>query len=102
MDRLKLTTLAERRLRGDLIETFKVVNNKVQYGQQLFKLGRSRRNLINRVNAKSPKDICRISASFISERVRPYWNDLPKSVRNVETVDSFKASLECYKNNTNI
>ena len=33
------------------------------------------------------------------ERVRPYWNDLPKSVRNVETVEYFKASLECYKTN---
>ena len=28
---LDLTTLAERRVRGDLIETFKIVNNVVDY-----------------------------------------------------------------------
>ena len=33
---LKLTTLAERRMRGDLIETIKVVRGFVNYGQSLF------------------------------------------------------------------
>ena len=39
-DRLKslhLTTLAERRMRGDLIETFKILRGLVNYGQGLFR-----------------------------------------------------------------
>ena len=43
---LKLTTLAERRMRGDLIETFKVVRGFVNYGQSLFKVSRSGLNLL--------------------------------------------------------
>ena len=35
---MKLTTLGERRLRGDLIETFKIVNGLVEYGNGMFRL----------------------------------------------------------------
>ena len=36
LEKLHLTTLLERRLRGDLIETYKIINNHVNYGSQLF------------------------------------------------------------------
>ena len=38
---LGLTTLLERRARGDLIETFKILSGNVQYGRSLFKTSRS-------------------------------------------------------------
>ena len=62
---LKLTTLAERRMRVDLIETFKVVRGFVNYGQSLFKVSRSGLNLLSRGNkvSRSRKD-------FLGERVR--------------------------------
>ena len=48
---LKLTTLAEHRMRGDLIETFKVVRGFVNYGQSLFiKVSRSGLNSLSRGN----------------------------------------------------
>ena len=102
LDRLKITTLAERRIRGDLIETFKILNNKVSYGQNLFKLGSSRRNLLTyrKSNTNLSKEVGKINDNFISERVKPYWNNLPKFVRDVSDVDMFKASLEQYKCNT--
>ena len=34
--RLRLTTLLERRMRGDLIETFKIINGFVNYGHKMF------------------------------------------------------------------
>ena len=33
---MNLTTLGERRIRGDLIKTFKVVTGKVKYGQDIL------------------------------------------------------------------
>ena len=39
LEAMSLTTLGERRLRGDLIETFKIVTGKVEYGKNVFKLG---------------------------------------------------------------
>ena len=36
LDKLKLTTLLERRVRGDLIEMFKIQEGFVSYGSELF------------------------------------------------------------------
>ena len=36
LQRLKLTTLFERRMRGDLIETLKILNDKNNYGKDFF------------------------------------------------------------------
>ena len=48
LEKLGLTTLLERRARGDLIETFKIVNGISDYGQHLFKISRSGTNVISR------------------------------------------------------
>ena len=37
LEYLNLTTLAERRIRGDLIEPFKMINGIVEYGQGIFR-----------------------------------------------------------------
>ena len=89
---LNLTTLAERRMRGDLIETFKIVRGFVNYGQSMFQISRSGMNLISRGNkvSKSRKD-------FLSERVINYWNNLPPYVKVSTSVDIFKCNLEAYK-----
>ena len=51
-------------MRGDLIETFKIVRGFVNYGQSMFQISRSGMNLVSRGNkvSKSRKD-------FLSERV---------------------------------
>ena len=41
LDALQITTLAERRVRGDLIEAYKIVNGLVEYGKDIFNLSRS-------------------------------------------------------------
>jgi hypothetical protein len=45
--RLGLTTLLERRARGDLIETFKIIKGIVNYGAGFFRYSRSGRNLLH-------------------------------------------------------
>ena len=94
-DRLKslhLTTLAERRMRGDLIETFKILSGLENYGQNLFRVSRSGLNLVSRGNKVS-----RSRQDFLSERVINYWNNLPNHVKLSTSVESFKCSLEAYK-----
>ena len=66
---LNLTTLAERRIRGDLIETFKIVNNVVDYGHDIFTLGRSGRNIVS-----CGLKVSSFRKKFFSERVIQYWN----------------------------
>ena len=59
--KMNLTTLGERRIRRDLIETFKVVTGKVKYGQDNFKLSRSGHNIISKINNSVAREICKIT-----------------------------------------
>ena len=75
LDNLKLTTLLERRVRGDLIEMFKIQEGFVDYGSDLF--GRAGRT----VSAKSkPHRFSTKEPDFFAQRVR-YWNSLPPLVK---------------------
>ena len=94
---MNLTTLGERRIRGDLIETFKVVTGKVKYGQDIFKLSRSGHNIISKINNSVAREICKIRKSFLPERIRNYWNNLPLYVKMSENVLDFKINLEKFK-----
>ena len=62
-------------MRGDLIETFKVMRGFVDYGQSLFKIFRSELNLLSRGNTVSWR-----RKDFLGERVVNYWNNLPSLV----------------------
>ena len=99
-DRLKalhLTTLAERRIRGDLIEVYKIVNGMVEYGKDLFRMSRSGDKIISMPSKNKDKLVCKIADSFISERVISFWNKLPKYVKFSESVNDFKVKLEGFK-----
>ena len=89
---LGLTTLLERRARGDLIETFKIISGIAKYGHNLFQLSRSSQKLVSR-----PGDQSRFKHSLLSRRVTAYWNRLPLEVKSVKTVDSFKSALGKFK-----
>ena len=99
LDILNLTTLAERRLRGDLIETFKAANGLTEYGKNLFNFSRSGKNLVasNRHHNGSSK-VRNLRSSFLPERVISYWNKLPLEVRNCDSVLNFKIKLDEFKN----
>ena len=75
---LNLTTLAEQRIRGDLIEAFKVTSSLTNYGLGMFRISRSGLNLVssNRCTRSLTKSK-NIQKSFLPERVIPYWNKLP-------------------------
>ena len=75
LDNLKLTTLLERRVRGDLIEMFKIQEGFVDYGSDLF--GRAGKT----VSAKSkPHRFTTNETDFFAQRVLRYWNSLPPLV----------------------
>ena len=92
LEKLGLTTLAERRIRGDLIEAFKIIKNEVDYGQDIFTLGRSGRNLLS-----SGLRVSNFRKTFFSERVVQYWNVLPNFVKQSTSVDNFKTNLRVFK-----
>ena len=92
LEKLGITTLLERRARGDLIETFKIVNGISDYGKKLFKVSRSGANLVSR-----PGDENKLKHAFFPRRVINFWNKLPTYVKFSTSVDSFKNNLSKYK-----
>lgn len=88
---LDLTTLLERRARGDLIECFKIFRGLTNYGANLLNLSRSGYNLVRKAN-KGDK-----VADFFPERIINYWNKLPDELKEVETVTSYKVKLQQFK-----
>ena len=93
---LDLTTLVERRQRGDMIQIFKIfkgIDRMETYERYCFL-----RNLTRVHCFKYNKEISRQThrENFLLNRAANYWNELPKEVVSAETVNIFKAGLDCW------
>ena len=101
LQRLKLTSLEDRRQRGDLIEAYKIISGKENVRcDKFFKMADSNvSNNITRGNSKKlykprlNKGILQRS-NFFSVRVVNSWNQLPEEVISAKTVNSFKNRLD--------
>ena len=96
---LQLTTLAERRSRGDLIEVYKA-NKGFSQLAGVLNFSRSGSNLICKPGNSKSARVTRIRRNFINERVMLSWNKLPSDVKNSESLDIFKSNLELFKSKT--
>jgi len=94
---LGLTILEQRRLRGDLIETYKIVTGKEKIGSsQFFMPYASNYNTRGHCH-KLTTTRCHLDLrkNFFSHRVVHHWNELPNSVDNANAVNTFKNRLDC-------
>jgi len=97
---LHLTTLSQRRKRGDLIELHKMLNGKTEVQRdRLFKsLSESSGSRSTRGNANQNlfKHHTRleIRRNFFTQRVINSWNVLPLDVKNATSVLSFKVQYD--------
>ena len=58
---------------------------------------RSGHNIISKINNSVAREICKIRKSFLPQRIRNYWNNLPLYVKMSENVFDFKINLEKFK-----
>ena len=77
----------------DLIETYQILTRKVDYAGNVFNVGRSG----SKINTNVQNDICRLRQSFLSDRIKNYWNKLPAYVKFSGSVTSFKMNLDKFK-----
>jgi len=92
---LDLPTLKYRRLRGDMIEVFKIIKHKYDHkvapdlicSTNNITRGNDYRLSINR----SHYDLRKFS---FTNRIVNIWNSLPNAVVDVDTVDLFKSRLD--------
>ena len=86
---LGLTTLAERRAGGDLIEVYKAKHD-LSFTNNVFKFGRSGLNLLSKF-CPSPNAKCNtIKRNCLNKRVQEYWNKLPNDIKMAPNINSFK------------
>ncbi|KAJ3651938.1 hypothetical protein Zmor_017942 [Zophobas morio] len=98
LDRLsmmKLPTLAERRVRGDVIATFQALTNVNSPIKHLFSLNTDTRSRGHNFKLLNGKFHSTIRQYFITNRVFDAWNSLPAEVVQSETLLVFKANSYC-------
>ena len=93
----KLTTLETRRLRGDLIQTFKIINKFDNVdADNYFDSCKDTRTRNNGFKLKSKCFNGNIAKNFFTYRVVKNWNELPTNVVNSTSVNMFKNKLDKY------
>ena len=95
---LNLTSLEDRRIRGDLIQVFKLIKgiDNVDY-RTLFKLADCSRTRGHKFKIVKVRSRLEIRNNFFSVRVVNEWNKLPSLVVEAESVNCFKNRLDKYR-----
>ena len=95
---LDLTTLEERRKRGDLIQVFKIIHGIDNLKcDDFFKLHNNDRGPVTRGHEwkiKKPHTDTKRRKMFFDYRVIKMWNELPANVVEKQSISSFKAWLD--------
>ena len=93
MDRKRLK---QRRLRGDLIETYKILTRKEDLDPEIFFKYSTTGNLhsSNSIKLFKPRTKLKVRQNFFSQKVIDYWNALPEHAVKAPSTNSFKARLD--------
>ena len=84
-------------MRGDVIETFKIINGFVNYGHNMFGTTTTYRTRNLNVTSRHP---LRSAHDVFNNKVVKYWNQLPLRVGNSTSFNAFMAGLELFKLST--
>ena len=101
--KIGLTTLQERRIRGDCIETFKMlkgftrVNHEIWFSIMSRAEGAQTRLSSDPLVLNSQLARLDLRKNFYSVRVPQIWNSLPLSVRQSTSVNQFKNAYDNHK-----
>ena len=109
-----LTTLRERRRRGDVIEVFKTMKgfNRVEKESWFTEVGEEARPTRSTVNITEEGEVRKehvlkverarleVRRNFFTVRAAKSWNELPDGTKKVTSINSFKNSYDKWRKNT--
>ena len=95
---LKLPSLEFRRLRGDMIEVFKIMHGFYDAAttNHLLTLNQSSTTRGHNYKLTKTRTKTNLHAHFFTNRVINPWNNLPSNIVSAETINSFKNNLDKY------
>ena len=99
---LNLTTLSDRRLRGDMIQVWKFVHHESIMDPQTFTSTKSQESRHTRHTAKPlnlviPQGRLEVRKNFFTVRAVSSWNSLPTWVQNSESMNDFKINYDKFQ-----
>ena len=100
LEEVGMTSLEDRRVRGDMITTYRIMTGKDKVDPRLFfdlvadGVGPRTRGVRGVYNIRAVNDRLEVRRNFFSQRVVNTWNSLPDSLRGVGTVLGFKTGYE--------
>ena len=94
--KLNIYSLERRRLRGDLIEMYKLLTGKEKVDYRQFFQPATTQYSMPGHSMKLYVERCRLNCRkyFFSHRSVTYWNDLPQDVVDAPSVNAFKNRLD--------
>ena len=107
LKKIGLTTLQERRVRGDCIETFKMlqgltnVDATVWFALNSRVEGAQTRLSTDPLSLAIPRSRLDLRKSFFSARVPSIWNSLPLPIRQSRSTNQFKNAYDEFMRNNN-
>lgn len=99
LEETELIPMEKRRVRGDLIQVFKLLKGIDRLDYRIFfekqTMNRTRGHNCRLIKVRSNLDIRKY---FFSQRVVNIWNKLPQNIVEADTVNSFKNRLDKFNN----
>ena len=94
LKRLKMLSVESRLKRGDLIEAYKILTEKMAINpKQLFRINQDNRTRGHHLKLEVRRSNQQIRAKFFTNRVVSLWNQLPRHVVSAPTTNTFKQCL---------
>ena len=95
LEKLKFPSLAYRRLRGDLIETYKVTHNLYNRDpESYFKMNRDTRTRGHKYKNLKQSARLEVRKHYFGLRIVDIWNNLPDAVVEAPSINAFENRVD--------
>ena len=97
---INLTSLADRRTRFDMVETYKIIHGKSKVDRSTWfsfaseHSSRNTRLTADPLNITVKRSRLELRKNFYSNRVTEKWNSLPAELKNAKSISQFKAGYD--------
>ena len=99
--KIEIPSMKYRRMRGDMIMVYKVLNGYEPSLEHLFEVDNNSITRGHNFKLKKPLFKTTIRQYIFNNRVVINWSSLPFDVVNATSINSFKSKLDkCWKNRT--
>ena len=94
LQKMKIPSISYRRVRGDLIETYKYTHGFYRDQDSLFALDNNRNTRGHSFKLKKSRCNTTLRQNFFTQRVIERWNHLPAQVCEAPSINAFKNWLD--------